>query len=312
MKLYTFTHNAQMRIGVEIPGGLLDLQSANHFARSGAQKLSDAPDPSVYRSMLAFLQAGPHVISWTVNLLSRFDWKSLAAAGLVLVYKWEDVRLKAPIPRPGKILCSGFNYWSHLTENPGARPPEFPFFFAKFPSVVIGPEDPILSSTRTKQLDYEVELAVVMGQTASRVSSAMALQCIAGYTILNDVSARDVQFTDSQITLGKNFDSFAPLGPALVTKDEIPDPANLRLMTRLNGQLVQDGSTKDWITPLGDLLAFLSTIMTLEPGDVVSTGTPAGIGYFRKPQVFLQPGDKLSLEIEGLGQLNNSVMAAVQ
>lgn len=220
-----------------------------------------------------------------------------------------ETRLLAPIPRPGKILCSGINYRGHLEENPGAKLPESPFFFSKLPSAVIGPGEAIVHPAATSQLDYEVELAVVIGKTLRRARESDVLGAIAGYTILHDVSARDVQFKDNQITLGKNFDTFAPMGPCMATPDEVPAPGDLRLRSFVNGRVLQDGTTRDWVFPLPVLIASLSRVMTLEPGDVVSTGTPAGVGVFRKPQVFLKPGDIVVLEIERIGKLENPVIA---
>jgi 2-keto-4-pentenoate hydratase/2-oxohepta-3-ene-1,7-dioic acid hydratase in catechol pathway len=224
-----------------------------------------------------------------------------------LTYAFEEVKLLAPIRRPGKILCSGINYRSHKEENPNATMPSEPFFFSKLPSCVIGPGEPIIKPAQTSQLDYEVEFAVVIGRGMKRTPENEVMDCIAGYTILHDVSARDVQFKDNQITLGKNFDTFCPLGPCLVTRDELPDPPHVRLRSFLNGKIMQDGSTADWVFSLPKLLSFLSHVMTLEPGDVVSTGTPAGVGVFRKPQIFLKPGDVVRVEIEGIGVIENPV-----
>jgi 2-keto-4-pentenoate hydratase/2-oxohepta-3-ene-1,7-dioic acid hydratase in catechol pathway len=261
-------------------------------------------DLDLLSDMMEFLEAGSAAIEVAHQAIAF-----AAAAGNRLSHAFEEVRLLPPVPRPGKILCSGVNYHGHLEENPGAKLPEFPFFFSKLPSAVIGPGQAIVQPTMTRQLDYEVELAVVIGRVMRRASEAAAMNGVAGYTILHDVSARDVQFTDQQITLGKNFDTFAPMGPCLVTPDEIPDPANLGLRTLVNGRVLQDGSTRDWVFPLPRLLSFLSSVMTLEPGDIVSTGTPAGVGYFRKPPAFLQPGDVVTLEVDGIGRLENPVIA---
>jgi 2-keto-4-pentenoate hydratase/2-oxohepta-3-ene-1,7-dioic acid hydratase in catechol pathway len=280
MKLYTFEVNGQQRLGAEQNGRLVDLQT-------------------VAGDMLALVKAGPEALA-----AAR---RRLAQAGESIPI--DQVRLLAPIPRPGKILCSGLNYRSHVEENPGAKLPDEPFFFAKMPSGVIGPGQPIVHPQRTRQMDYEVEFAVVIGRSMRNVSEAEVMDHIFGYTILHDVSARDVQFKDSQITLGKNFDTFAPMGPCIVTADEITDPARLRLRSWLNGQLMQDRTNEDWLFPLPKLLASLAEVMTLEPGDVVSTGTPAGVGVFRQPPVFLQPGDVVVLEIEGIGRLENPVVA---
>lgn len=221
---------------------------------------------------------------------------------------FEPDRLLAPL-RPGKILCSGVNYRSHGDENPDAKMPEEPFFFAKLPNAVGGPGDPIVIPTPETKTDWEVELAFVIGKRAKKVAAAGAMAHVFGYTLLHDVSARDIQFKDAQITLGKNPDGFAPLGPEIVTKDELPDPGNVRLATYVNGEQRQAGSTSEWLFPIPVLIEFLTRIITLEPGDVVSTGTPAGVGCFRRPELYLQPGDEVTIEAEGIGRLTNPVVA---
>jgi 2-keto-4-pentenoate hydratase/2-oxohepta-3-ene-1,7-dioic acid hydratase in catechol pathway len=309
MKLYTFEINEQQRLGAEQAGRLVDLNAARAaWLKTYPGEPGVAPLPA---DILAFLRAGAGAVNAARETLVFAAEQTLEEGGQSLSYSFEEVRLLAPIPRPGKILCSGINYLSHKAENPGAVLPTEPFFFAKAPSVVIGPGDPIIHPgfDRTQQVDYEVEFAVVIGRTMRRTPEDEVMAHIAGYTILHDVSARDVQFKDNQITLGKNFDTFAPLGPCIVTTDDMPDPDNKRLRTYLNGQLMQDGSTSDWLFPLPRLLSFLSRVMTLEPGDVISTGTPAGVGVFRKPQVFLKPADVVVLEIEGIGRLENLVVA---
>jgi 2-keto-4-pentenoate hydratase/2-oxohepta-3-ene-1,7-dioic acid hydratase in catechol pathway len=218
-------------------------------------------------------------------------------------------RVLAPVPRPGKILCSGINYASHREENPEAVFPDEPFFFAKLPSAVIGPGERIVIPRPETQADYEVELALVIGRTATRVGEADALEHVFGYTVLNDVSARDIQFKDLQITLGKGVDTFSPLGPEVVTADEIPDPQALHVSSFLNGEQMQSSPTSDMIFPAARLLEFLSALVTLHPGDVVSTGTPAGVGAFRKPPLWLQPGDEITVEVDRIGRLTNPVVA---
>jgi 2-keto-4-pentenoate hydratase/2-oxohepta-3-ene-1,7-dioic acid hydratase in catechol pathway len=225
------------------------------------------------------------------------------------LFEARKVKVLAPIPRPGKIFCSGLNYHSHVEENPGATFLADPRFFVKVPSAVIGPGEAIRWPGERFQVDYEVELAVVIGRRASRLTQANALRHVFGYTIFHDVSARWVQFKDKNEDMGKNFDTFAPMGPCLVTTDEIPDPSKLRLTLKLNGRVMQDRTNEDWCFPLPRLLEWLTMGTTLEPGDVVTTGTPAGIGYFRKPQVFLKPGDVCELEIDGIGKLVNPVRA---
>ncbi len=243
------------------------------------------------------------------DLRTIIETRSLTVPSDALVFDFDAVRLLAPWVSGAKILCSGVNYHGHFQENPNAKLPSSPFFFAKLPNTVIGPGDPIIKPHLTEQLDYEVEFAVVIGKRLHLASASEAMTAVFGYTILHDVSARDVQFTDVQITLGKNFDTFAPIGPCIVTADEIPDPAHVKLRTSVNGKVLQDGSTQDWVYPLPELLSALSQVMTLEPGDIVTTGTPAGVGYFQQPQVFLQAGDVVTLEVEGIGRLVNPVIA---
>lgn len=271
MKLYTFEAAGETRVGREESGELV---------------------PLAYPDMLAVIREGGHASS-TSSSGERF--------GL------DAVRLLAPL-RPGKILCAGVNYRSHADENPNAKLPEEPFFFAKLPSAVVGPNEPIRRGP-TRQLDYEVELAVVIGNALYRAAEREVMDAVFGYTLLHDVSARDVQFKDNQITLGKNFDTFCPLGPCLITKDELTNPGEIKLRSFVNGELRQDGSTSEWLFSLPELLAYLSRFMTLEPGDVVSTGTPAGVGVFRQPPRFLEPGDVVVIEGEGIGRLENPVEA---
>jgi 2-keto-4-pentenoate hydratase/2-oxohepta-3-ene-1,7-dioic acid hydratase in catechol pathway len=218
-------------------------------------------------------------------------------------------RLLAPIPRPGKILCSGVNYASHSEENPSAVLPEEPFFFSKLPSAVIGPGDPILIPRPETQTDYEVELALVIGQSATQLEEAEALDYVFGYSILNDVSARDIQFKDNQITLGKGVDTFAPLGPEIVTADEVGDWSSLHVSATLNGETMQSSPTSEMLFSPPQLLSFLTAFVTLEPGDVVTTGTPAGVGTFRDPPVYLKPGDTITVSVDRIGDLTNPVAA---
>jgi 2,4-diketo-3-deoxy-L-fuconate hydrolase len=222
----------------------------------------------------------------------------------------EPERLLAPVPRPGKILCSGINYASHKEENPDAVFPDEPFFFSKLPSAVIGPGEPIVIPRPETQTDYEVELAMVIGRTARRVREGDALDHVFGYTVLNDVSARDIQFKDSQITLGKGVDTFSPIGPEIVTADEIPDPQQLHVSSYLNGEQMQSSPASDMIFSAARLIEFLTAIVTLDPGDVLTTGTPAGVGAFRKPPVWMKAGDEITVEVDRIGRLTNPVVAA--
>jgi 2,4-diketo-3-deoxy-L-fuconate hydrolase len=219
-----------------------------------------------------------------------------------------DAQLLAPI-RPGKILCSGVNYASHADENPNAVMPEEPFFFSKLPSAVIGPGEPIRIPRPTTQTDYEVELAMVIGTRAYRLSEENALDHVFGWTILHDVSAREIQFKDNQLTLGKNPDTFAPIGPEIVTADEFGDWSTLRVSSTLNGEVMQDSATSEMLFSPARLLSFLTDLITLEPGDVVTTGSPAGVGTFRDPPVYMKDGDTVTVSVDRIGDLTNPVVA---
>lgn len=219
-----------------------------------------------------------------------------------------DVRLLAPVPRPGKIICIGLNYRDHAEESKMAVP-ESPITFSKYVTCVAHPAAPVFLPRTSEKVDYEAELAVVIGRRAKHVPVERAFDHVLGYTNFNDVSARDFQFADGQWQRGKSCDTFAPMGPAIVTTDEIPDPHQLRIQLRLNGETMQDSTTAQLIFGIDRLIAFLSETVTLEPGDVIATGTPPGVGFARKPPVFLKPGDLMEVEVEGLGILSNPVLA---
>jgi 2,4-didehydro-3-deoxy-L-rhamnonate hydrolase len=216
-----------------------------------------------------------------------------------------SVELLAPVPHPPKVIGIGLNYHAHATEE-GIEPPTEPLIFAKFPTTVIGPgQDIRWDAALTDQVDYEAELAVVIGRRARRVSESDALSYVLGYTCGNDVSARDLQFGDKQWVRGKSLDTFCPLGPDLITADEIPDPQTLTLRCLVNGEVLQEGSTSDMIFSVAQVIAFASRAFTLQPGDVIMTGTPPGVGVFRDPQRFLRDGDEVAVEIERIGRLVN-------
>jgi acylpyruvate hydrolase len=224
-----------------------------------------------------------------------------ADAGLPLA----QVKLLAPIPNPSKVIAIGLNYMDHCREQK-VEPPAAPLIFAKFTTAIIGPDDTIRwDPTLTSRVDFEAELAVVIGRTARCVSQAEAMDYVAGYTICHDVSARDLQFSDKQWVRGKSLDTFCPLGPYLVTRDEIPDPHNLAICCTVNQNVMQNSNTGEMIFRIPYLIEYISRAFTLLPGDVITTGTPDGVGVFRSPQVFLKHGDVVTIEIEGLGQLTN-------
>ncbi|MBA2682340.1 MAG: fumarylacetoacetate hydrolase family protein [Ktedonobacteraceae bacterium] len=219
------------------------------------------------------------------------------------------VELGPPVPDPDKIICIGINYADHANEA-GIAQTEVPVFFAKFRNSLTGPTSPILLPHVSTQIDYEGELAVIIGTRCKEVSEQEALQYVAGYSIMNDVSARDLQMQTSQWMAGKALDSFAPMGPGMVLAAAIPDPQALQLTTRVNGQVVQHASTATMIFSVARIVAFLSSLMTLEPGDIIATGTPSGVGFKRTPPLFLHAGDVAEVEIAGIGQLRNPVVGA--
>lgn len=218
------------------------------------------------------------------------------------------LRFCPPVARPPKIVCVGLNYVDHAAESPYKTVPDYPAFFPRFASSLIGHEEPIIRPSVSEQLDFEGEVVAVIGKGGHRISRARALDHIAGYSIFNDASLRDYQFKSPQWTVGKNFDGTGAFGPEFVTADELPPGATgLRLETRLNGKTVQAANTNDLVFSVADLVFFASEVFTLEPGDVIVTGTPAGVGFARKPPLFMKHGDVCEVEVEGLGILRNPV-----
>jgi 2-keto-4-pentenoate hydratase/2-oxohepta-3-ene-1,7-dioic acid hydratase in catechol pathway len=214
--------------------------------------------------------------------------------------------MRLPIERPGKIVCVGLNYRDHAEEQ-GTQLPQAPLLFAKWPNALIGPGEPIVIPPITQQVDYEAELGVVIGERVQGVSKEHALEAVHGYLCLNDVSARDLQFGDGQWTRGKSLDTFCPIGPELIPAADIPDPQALAIRAVVNGEVLQDSSTAKMIFTVAEIVAHVSRAITLEPGDLIATGTPAGVGAFRDPPIWLRPGDEVTIEIDGVGSLTNPV-----
>ncbi len=283
MKLVTFTRNNATHIG----------KLVSHNGQEAVVDLTDAGLPS---SLIALFEGG-------ATLLKQAD-QVPADKGVPL----SSVKLLAPIPRPGKIICIGLNYRDHAAET-GQDIPKFPVVFAKYANTVIASGDAIVLPKVTEQVDYEAELGFVIGKRARHVSTTDALSYVAGYLPVNDVSARDYQNRTSQWTVGKTFDTFAPMGPALVTADEVPDPHNLSIRLTIGDEVLQNSNTKNLIFNVPQLIASLTEVMTLEPGDVVSTGTPPGVGSARKPQRWMRAGETVSITIEKLGTLTNPIVA---
>jgi 2-keto-4-pentenoate hydratase/2-oxohepta-3-ene-1,7-dioic acid hydratase in catechol pathway len=294
MRLASFNSDQDERFGVLIDDDhILDLTTA----------LAQSTNQLHVRTMLDYLRAGEPATEAVGKLLSSTDDRTRS-----FVVPLSAVQLLAPIPRPPKMVFVGRNYNDHIAETAAARP-AYPSSFSKLPSNVIGPDATILLPAMSSKVDFEAELAIVIGRPASRVAIGDAYKYIAGYTIANDVCARDVQLEQNQLTLAKNFRTFAPMGPVIRTADDVPDPKNLGIRLWLNGELMQDGSTAEMVFAIDEILSFLSSAIDFEPGDVISTGTPAGVGYARTPPIFLKDGDDIRIEIDGLGCLQNSVSA---
>jgi acylpyruvate hydrolase len=283
MRLITFQHHGQIRLGAQIGESILDLNKAN---------------PDLPADLILLLSAGASVLD-----LAR---EALAEANPAALVPASAVTLLAPIPRPGKILCIGHNYKGHIGIGK-TEIPEYPNFFCKTGNVITGHQQPILIPRLTSQVDYEAELAVIIGKRGRDIPEAEVMDYVAGYSIFNDVSARDVQKRTSQWFLGKSFDSFGPLGPALVTKDEVPDPHCLDLELTVNSVSKQRTNTSALIFSVPFLVSYLSQVLTLDPGDVIATGTPAKLPEAAQAQRFLEPGDVVEITIEKLGMLRNTV-----
>jgi 2-keto-4-pentenoate hydratase/2-oxohepta-3-ene-1,7-dioic acid hydratase in catechol pathway len=307
------------RLGSILPSGahagaVVDLNRA--LAVKLAEEDAGAPeaeaDSLLPPDMLAFLRRLPgslaaarSALDFALDALSRYDAPDLLRAGVV--EPRAGVRLCAPVPRPGKIVGVARNYPSHAAERGTQEAPADPVLFLKAPSAVIGPEDEIRLPACSERVDFEGELAAVIGRRVRDVSAGSALACVAGYCVANDVTARDIQDVRGQRSIAKSCDSFAPLGPVLVTADEVPDPQDLAIRTVLSGEVVQSARTKEMLFGVASLVAFASRLMTLEPGDVILTGTPAGVGAARTPPRWLRDGDLVEVAVERVGQLRNYV-----
>jgi acylpyruvate hydrolase len=310
MRLVIYSREGQPRLGAILGDEVVALQGA---LRPDLDASADAEDGSQAHyslppEMVDLLRCGEEPLSKanaTLTFLPNGTPRSARDDSLSSISGFE---LHAPVRRPGKVICVGLNYRSHLAEI-GEPPPMHPILFTKVATSLIGHGQAIVVPRISQQVDYEGELAVVIGRRGKYIPEQEALSYVAGYTCANDVSAHDIEFRTSQWTSGKILDTFCPLGPALVTRDEIADPGNLRLRTFLNGQTVQESYTSDMVFSVPALISYISSLATLEPGDVILTGTPAGIGCNRNPQRFLQAGDQVSVQIDGIGTLVNPVVS---
>lgn len=294
MRLVTYLAGEQAHIGAMAGDYVIDLQLA--YSVIGCE--SETPCPS---SLIDLLRGGERALDGVAAILKAAE-VSPDRFGLPV----DEVTMLPPVLRPGKVIALGKNYAAHAAEG-GSELPEYPMLFHKTATSLLGAGGTIVIPPIAKRVDYEGELAVVIGRTCKQVPREEALDYVAGYTIANDVSARDLQRRTSQFTAGKMLDTFGPLGPTLVTRDEVPDPGDLSIRTRLNGQLMQDGHTSMMIFDVPYVVSCISQMATLEVGDVILTGTPEGVGFARTPPVYLQDGDVISVEIDGLGVLTNMV-----
>lgn len=256
--------------------------------------------PAGFSSLLSVIEGGPAALIRVQQVLAGSD--------SIHVVPLSSAKLLAPLPRPPKIVCIGLNYRAHALESK-AEIPKVPTVFAKYATAVIGPGENIILPRKSNKLDYEAEVAFVIGKGGRHISQDRWQEHIFGYMNFNDVSARDFQKATSQWTIGKTFDSFAPMGPCLVTADEVPDPHALEISLTVNGEVRQQSNTRELIFNIPALIEYLSSVFTLEPGDVVSTGTPAGVGFSYNPPRWLKPGDQAVVRVEGLGELSNPVAA---
>jgi acylpyruvate hydrolase len=248
-----------------------------------------------------------HVKDGLSLLEEQLEQLERSSSGIqTFLFQSSDVRFHAPITHPQKLIGIGLNYKDHVEEIK-AQIPKQPLLFGMYANAITGPDDAIIVPPMSRQVDYEAELGVVIGRRTRQVPVGSALDYVAGYTIINDVSARDLQFSDGQWLRAKSFDTFAPMGPYLVTRDTLRDADGLDIELRLNGKTMQKSNTRNLIFKVPDLVSYISKVMTLEVGDVIATGTPGGVGFVRNPQVFMKPGDTVEIDIEGIGQLRNRV-----
>ncbi len=288
--------DAAWRAGIAHEGAVVDVTAPR------LRRADSALEPGDF-SVRGLLEQGQ------AYLEEVFAWAQLQFDTGSHLFSLDTLELGPPVPDPDKIICLGVNYRDHAAEAQQELP-VVPMFFAKFRNSLIGPSSSILLPRVSSQIDYEGELAVIIGTRCKEVLEQEALRYVAGYTIMNDVSARDVQMQTSQWMAGKALDTFAPMGPGIVLASALPDPQTLLLTTRVNGQVVQHDSTANMIFSVATAISFLSSLMTLEPGDIIATGTPSGVGFKRTPPLFLHEGDVTEVEIEGIGQLRNPVMRA--
>lgn len=298
MRLLSYEKNHVVHLGLLIKDKIVDVSMAYSSLFKG----------SLPSDMLSFLDAGETALEKAKKVeqavtTSEKDLQSISD----LVFNMREAKVVAPIPRPRKnVICLGLNYSEHAEETRSPLP-EYPIFFTKPPTSIIGPNAPVLFPKNTYRVDYEAELAFVIGKHGRNISENDAYDYIIGYSVFNDITARDFQRRHAQWFKGKGLDTFAPMGPCIVTKDEVPNPHNLRISLKLNDTLMQNSNTQHMIFKIPTLLKYLTMDMTVEPGDIIATGTPSGVGFSRKPPIYLKPGDVMTVTVEHVGVLQNKV-----
>ena len=313
MKLVTFKVRDQERLGALENDVVVDLSLAHELYPSELLEGSSDIPSSFPRKMIDFLELGQDAKKYASNLVEHVRALSKSRPREIeqrrMFLNVSDVRILPPVPCPQKIICLGLNYKDHA-EEANVPLPKQPILFSKPSTAIAGPDDVIVYPKISTQVDYEVELAAVIGKRGRDIPESDALDYVSGYTVFNDISARDIQFADKQWFRGKSFDTFAPTGPCLVLSEQVPDPHRLRMKLRVNGELRQNSTTANMIFRVPHLVAFISSVMTLQPGDIIATGTPAGVGIYAKPEKkLLKPGDLIEAEIESLGVLRNKVVS---
>ncbi|MEI3612406.1 fumarylacetoacetate hydrolase family protein [Pseudogracilibacillus sp. SO30301A] len=305
MKLVTFTHEGETRIGALEDDKVIDLNAAflTYLQSKGEIRAAQIAEAYIPKNMVGFLEGGQTSLEYAKKAV-EFALNNFGDAEYVL--KVDEVWLEAPVQQPKKIICVGHNYREHILEM-GREIPPYPLVFAKFSNALIGPEDDIPFFPISEQLDYEAEFTFVVGKRAKNVSEKDALDFVAGYTICNDVTYRDIQRRTLQWLQGKSVDGSAPMGPWLVTSDELTNPSGLDITLYVNGEERQRSNTENLVFSVQKLVEFLSNLMTLEPGDVIMTGTPGGVGVAMEPQSFLTDGDVVRIEVDQVGVLENKV-----
>ncbi|MFD2044669.1 fumarylacetoacetate hydrolase family protein [Ornithinibacillus salinisoli] len=300
MKFLTFQlKNESSKVGIFYQEKVLDLPKLTELFQQATNK--DVPYITNLDSLVHLNEEVMPVIR-DIYEWAKENEKEVAEA----TYSLDEITIQAPVSTPGKVVCVGNNYMDHCIEQ-NVEPPKKPMIFSKWASCIVGPGEAIELPQDSEQVDYEAELVVVIGKKGKNITEEDALDYVFGYTIMNDVSARDVQFEDVQWVRGKSYDTFSPLGPVIVTKDEIDDPHKLDIKLEVNGEALQDSNTKHLIFNIPHIISYLSKGFTFEPGDIIATGTPHGVGVFRDPQVFLKSGDTCKIEIEKIGVLENKV-----